>query len=149
MTTRHTFATLLITHGAPTDPDLDELVKAAAPNLVTEHDVSRDVAAKLPIAAGDNPARIRTQSGFAVLCGVNPIQASSGKTIRHRLNRSGDRQANNALWVIATVASAATPPPAPIRSYLARRLYRDPHRGPRRIDSGVSVRPNRMRAWVG
>ena len=83
--------------------DLDELVQLAAPQLVAQHGVSRDVAAKLLIAAGDNPGRIRTECGFAALCGVNPIRASSGKTNRHRLNRSGDRQANNTLWIIAMV----------------------------------------------
>ena len=89
--------------------ELDELVLAAAPHLVAEHGVSRDVAAKLLIAAGDNPDRIRTEAGFAALCGVNPVAASSGKTTRHRLNRSGDRQANNALWVIAMVRLRSDP----------------------------------------
>jgi hypothetical protein len=32
------------------------------------------------------------------LCGTAPIDASSGKHERHRLNRGGDRQANSALW---------------------------------------------------
>ena len=79
------------------------MINIAAPHLVAEQGVSRDVAAKLLIAAGDNPHRIQTEAGFAALCGANPIAASSGKTTRHRLNRSGDRQANNALWVIAMV----------------------------------------------
>ena len=89
--------------------DLDELVALAAPRLVAEHGVSRDVAAKLLIAVGDNSGRIRTESSFAALCGVNPVSASSGKTNRHRLNRSGDRQANNALWVIAMVRLRSDP----------------------------------------
>ena len=89
--------------------DLDELVQIAAPNLVAEQGVSRDVAAKLIIAAGDNAERIRTEAGFAALCGVNPVSASSGKTSRHRLNRSGDRQANNALWIIAMVRLSRDP----------------------------------------
>jgi len=82
---------------------LDKMINIAAPTLAAEQGVSRDVAAKLLITAGDNPHRIRTKSGFAALCGVNPVSASSGRTTRHRLNRSGDRQANNALWVIAMV----------------------------------------------
>jgi transposase len=98
--------------------DLDVLVGLAAPNLVAQHGVSRDVAAKLLIAAGDNPERIRTEAGFAALCGVNPVPASSGKTSRHRLNRSGDRQANNALWVIAMVRLSHDPT---TRAYSARR----------------------------
>ena len=88
---------------------LDEMIAVAAPNLLAELGVSRDVAAKLLITAGDNPDRIRTEAGFAALCGVNPVAASSGKTTRHRLNRSGDRQANNALWTIARVRLSHDP----------------------------------------
>ncbi len=98
--------------------DLDELVQLAAPNLVAQQGVSRDVAAKLLIAAGDNPQRIHTEAGFAALCGVNPVPASSGKTSRHRLNRSGDRQANNALWIIAMVRLSRDPE---TRAYRDRR----------------------------
>ena len=45
---------------------------------------------------------MRTEASFAALCGASPVQASSGRIVRHRLNRGGDRQANNALWRIAT-----------------------------------------------
>ena len=45
---------------------------------------------------------MRSEASFAALCGASPVQASSGQTIRHRLNRGGYRQANNALWRIAT-----------------------------------------------
>ena len=62
------------------------------------HGVGYDVAAKLLVAAGDNPQRLRGEAAFAHLCGVAPLEASSGKTVRHRLNRGGDRQANNALY---------------------------------------------------
>jgi DNA-binding CsgD family transcriptional regulator len=52
-------------------------------------------------AVGDNPDRLRSEASFAHLCGVAPLPASSGKTTgRHRLNRGGNRQANNALWRI-------------------------------------------------
>ena len=120
---------------------LDEMISVAAPNLLAELGVSRDVAAKLLIAAGDNPDRIRTEAGFAALCGVNPIAASSGKTTRHRLNRSGDRQANNALWTIARVRLSHDPTTSAyaerrkteglshreivrcLKRYLARRLH--------------------------
>ena len=97
---------------------LDEVIAVAAPHLVAEQGVSRDVAAKLLIAAGDNPQRIHTEAGFAALCGVNPVAASSGKTTRHRLNRSGDRQANNALWTIARVRLVHDPE---TRAYAERR----------------------------
>jgi len=102
------------THNA----ELDELTTAAAPGLVAQQGVSRDVAAKLLIAAGDNPGRLRTEASFAALCGVSPVRASSGKTNRHRLNRSGDRQANNALWTIARVRLSRDPE---TRAYADRR----------------------------
>ncbi|WP_420876877.1 transposase [Serinicoccus marinus] len=53
--------------------------------------------------AGDNPDRIRSEASFAALCGVSPLPASSGRTDRHRLNRGGDRHANEALWRIIMV----------------------------------------------
>ena len=46
---------------------------------------------------------------FAYLCGVAPIHASSGKTIRHRLNRGGNRQANHALWRIVFTRMSSEP----------------------------------------
>jgi transposase len=61
------------------------------------------VAGALLTAAGDNPARMRNERAFARLCGAAPLEASSGRTRRHRLNRGGDRQANNALWRIVLV----------------------------------------------
>lgn len=51
--------------------------------------------------AGLNPGRLRSEASFATICGACPIPASSGKTVRHRLNRGGDRQANSALHEIA------------------------------------------------
>jgi transposase len=51
--------------------------------------------------AGDNPDRLGSEAAFAALCGVSPVEHSSGKTQRHRLNRGGDRAANSALWTIA------------------------------------------------
>jgi len=53
--------------------------------------------------AGDNPERLKSEAALAALCGTSPLQASSGKTVRHRLNRGGNRSANNALWTIAMV----------------------------------------------
>ncbi len=50
------------------------------------------------VAAGDNPDRMGSEAAFAALCGTSPIEASSGKTVRHRLNRGGNRQANAALY---------------------------------------------------
>jgi transposase len=69
--------------------------------LLTHHGIGPDTAAALLITAGDNPDRLRSEVSFAALCGVNPLEASSDKTTRHRLNRGGDRQANTALYRIA------------------------------------------------
>jgi transposase len=82
------------------DADLKQLVTAAAPGLLELVGVGIEVAGQLLTTAGDNPARMRSEAAFAHLCGVAPIPASSGKTRRHRLNRGGDRGANNALYTI-------------------------------------------------
>ena len=66
-----------------------------------------------PGAAGDNPQRLHTEAAFAHLCGVAPIDASSGLTSRHRLNRGGDRSADQALWRIVMVAWSLNRAPAP------------------------------------
>jgi len=83
------------------DEQLAELVAATAPDLLAVYGVGIDTASLLLVAAGDNPERLRSEAAWAHLCGASPIQASSGKVTRHRLNRSGDRQANHALWRIA------------------------------------------------
>ncbi|WP_370270324.1 transposase [Streptomyces sp. V4I8] len=62
--------------------------------------VGPDSASALLIAAGDNPERLASEASFAALCGTSPVEASSGKTQRRRLNRGGDRQANAALYRI-------------------------------------------------
>jgi transposase len=60
-------------------------------------------AAEMLLLVGDNPERIHSEAAFAKLCGVCPIAASSGKTIRHRLNRGGNRQANAALYRVVII----------------------------------------------
>ena len=82
------------------DAILKPLVKETAPQLVAALGVGTDAASALMVTAGDNPERLRDEAAFAHLCGASPIEASSGKQERHRLNRSGDRQANSALWHI-------------------------------------------------
>jgi transposase len=85
---------------AEIDAILKPMVKETAPELVSTLGIGTDAASALLVAAGDNPQRLRNEAAFAHLCGVSPIDASSGKQHRHRLNRSGDRQANSALWHI-------------------------------------------------
>jgi transposase len=98
--------------------DLDQLVRTAAPSLLAQRGVGVDVAAKLLITAGDNANRLHNDAAFAALCGVSPVEASSGKIRRHRLNRGGDRRANNALWTVAMVRLACD---ADTRAYAERR----------------------------
>jgi transposase len=104
---------------ARTKTRLARITTAVAPALVARKGVGPDTASAILISAGDNPDRLRNERSFAALAGVNPIPASSGKTTRHRLNRSGDRQLNSALWRI-TVVRLATDPRT--RAYLARRI---------------------------
>ena len=63
--------------------------------------VGTETAASLLVAVGDNPERLKSEASFARLCGVAPVPVSSGKTVRHHLNRGGNRDANRALHVLA------------------------------------------------
>lgn len=82
------------------DKRLRPVVATTAPRLSAVHGVGPDVAGQLLATAGDNPHRLRSEAALAHLCGAAPIPASSGRTDRHRLNRGGDRAANNALHTI-------------------------------------------------
>jgi transposase len=64
---------------------LDALTARHAPKLRGLHGVGPDCAAALLITAGDNPQRLHSEAAFAALCGTSPVEASSGKTRRHRL----------------------------------------------------------------
>ena len=94
------------------------LVTGHAPGLPALHGVGADTAALLLIAAGDHPERLRSEAAWAHLCATAPIPASSGKTIRHRLNPAGDRQAGHALWWIVITRMSSCPP---TRAYAGRR----------------------------
>jgi transposase len=103
--------------------DLDTMIGAIvdelAPELVARNSIGRNGAAQLLLTAGDNPERLRSEAGFAALCGVSPVPASSGKTVRHRLNRGGDRAANSALHIIA-IGRLRTD--ARTKTYVAKRV---------------------------
>ena len=104
---------------AELDALTENLVQMAAPPaLLAELGVGVQVAADLLVAAGDNPERFARESSFAASCGVSPVDASSGKQRRHRLNRGGDRQANNALWRIVFIRLRWDPA---TRAYVERR----------------------------
>jgi transposase len=97
---------------------LRPLIRRTAPGLLDVYGVGYDTAAKLLIAAGDNPERLRSEAAWAHMCGVAPIEASSGKTKRHRLNRGGNRQANSAIYHIMLTRLSYD---QRTRDYLARR----------------------------
>lgn len=86
---------------ADLDVMIGKIVDELAPDLVARKAIGHGSAAQLLLTAGDNPERLTSEAGFAALCGVSPVPASSGKTTRHRLNRGGDRAANSALHIIA------------------------------------------------
>jgi transposase len=101
------------------DAALEELVSRAAPQeFLARKGVATQVASALLATVGDNPGRLRTEAGFAALCGASPVDASSGKQVRHRLNRGGDRQANSALWRIVITRMSCDPR---TQAYVARR----------------------------
>ncbi|WP_406486115.1 IS110 family transposase [Streptomyces phaeochromogenes] len=77
-----------------------QAVHRCHPQLLDVIGVGPDSAAALLIAVGDNPERLASEASFAALCGVSPVEQSSGKTQRRRLNRGGNRQANAALYRI-------------------------------------------------
>jgi transposase len=99
---------------------LEDLVaRVAAPEFLASCGAGHLSVAALIAAAGDNPGRITSEAAYAALCGVSPVDCSSGKQERHRLNRGGDRQANSALWRIAVTRIQHDPR---TQEYYARRI---------------------------
>jgi transposase len=106
---------------ATIDEQLGPLVKAAAPELLNIFGVGIDTAAVLLVTAGDNPERITSEGASAMLCGIAPIPATSGKIDnRFRLNSGGDRHANNAIWRIVITRLGQHEPRTV--AYMTRRL---------------------------
>jgi len=104
---------------ADLDALIEPLVASLAPRLLEAHGIGTETAGQLLVTAGDNPERLRSEAGFAMLCGVAPLPASSGKAQRHRLNHGGDRNANRALHIIAISRLRID---ERTRTYAARRL---------------------------
>lgn len=97
--------------------DLTELVRQDTPQLLDLTGVGAVVAATVLIA-WSHPGRVRSDAAMASLAGTCPIPASSGNTVRHRLNRGGDRRLNRALTTITIVRMRVDPA---TRAYVARR----------------------------
>ena len=85
---------------AAVDERLEQITAELVPDLLAECGVGPVCAAQLVVSSGD-PSRMVSEASFAALAGTSPVQASSGQTQRHRLNRGGDRKLNRALHVIA------------------------------------------------
>lgn len=85
------------------DAQIGPPVRQAAPTLPELFGVGPETAGQLLASAEANPERMRPEGAFTHLAGVARIPASSGRTHRHRLNRGGDRAANNALHTIVLV----------------------------------------------
>lgn len=103
---------------ATLDELIEPIVTQLAPQLLQRTGIGIEVAGQLLVTAGDNPDRLHSEAAFAMLCGVSPLPASSGKTQRHRLNRGGDRQANSALH-LAVISRMRMDPKT--KAYVAKR----------------------------
>lgn len=110
-------ALFLEAQAADLETELEELVTAAAPELLAQPGVGVVTAAQILIS-WSHARRIRNEAAFAALAGVAPIPASSGQVVRYRLNRSGDRQLNRALHTIVLSRLMHDPE---TKAYLARR----------------------------
>ncbi|MCD2136356.1 MULTISPECIES: transposase, partial [Rhodococcus erythropolis group] len=96
---------------------LDALVKTNAPELTAAVGVGAVVAATVLIA-WSHAGRVRSEAAFASLAGTCPVPASSGNTVRYRLNRGGDRRLNRALTTVVIVRMRVDPQ---TRTYVERR----------------------------
>lgn len=97
---------------------LGQLVGVAAPRTLALLGLGLVHTAQLLVSAGQNIGRLKGEAAFARICGAAPIPASSGRTVRHRLDPGGDRAANRALHLIAVCRLRHCPR---TRAYAARR----------------------------
>ena len=79
---------------------LAHLVDQLAPGMLAKPGYGPVSCANILVAYSHH-GRFRSEAAFASLAGTAPIQASSGNTCHHRLNRHGDRHLNQALDTIA------------------------------------------------
>jgi transposase len=93
------------------------IVEDLAPGLTRRYGVG-PVSAAQAIVSFSHPGRCSSEAAFAALGGTSPIPASSGQTVRHRLNRGGDRALNRAVHAIAVCRMRSCPRTL---AYVARR----------------------------
>jgi transposase len=127
--------------------EIETLTRKLAPQLLAQPGVGPLAAAQL-LLSWSHPGRISSEAAFARLAGCAPIPASSGQTIRYRLDRSGDRRLNRALHMILVTRRRSHPATIAyierrvqegksrretircLKRYLARNLYRLLEHGP-------------------
>jgi transposase len=97
---------------------IEALSRKLAPQLLDQPGVGPHAAAQL-VLSWSHPGRIRSEAAFARLAGAAPIPASSGQTVRYRLDRSGDRKLNRALHLILVTRKRTHPP---TKVYIERRI---------------------------
>ncbi len=97
---------------------LQTILDTLAPKL-TEHRGIGPISAAKAVVAFSHPGRCRNDAAFAALAGTSPLPASSGRTVRHRLNRGGDRTLNSAIHTIAMNRMRYCPE---TKAYVARRI---------------------------
>jgi transposase len=97
--------------------ELAPIVREHAPELLTIPGCGTIVAARI-VAEVANVTRFSTDAQLALYAGVAPLDASSGRQQRHRLNRTGNRKLNHAIHVIAVTQARIY---APAKDYLARK----------------------------
>jgi transposase len=98
--------------------EIETLTRTLAPQLLEQPGAGPHAAAQL-VLSWSHQGRITSEAAFARLAGAAPIPASSGQTIRYRLDRSGDRKLNRALHMILVTRKRTHP--ATI-AYIERRL---------------------------
>jgi transposase len=91
---------------------LQTIVDQIAPGLTERRGIGAVTAAQA-IVSFSHPGRCRNDAAFAALSGTSPLPASSGKTVRHRLNRGGDRALNRAIHTIAMTRMRCCPTTKP------------------------------------
>lgn len=98
--------------------EIEKLTRALAPQLLEQPGVGPLAAAQV-LLSWSHRGRIRSEAAFARLAGCAPIPASSGQTVRYRLDRNGDRQLNRALHMILVTRRRTHPPTI---AYISRRI---------------------------
>ena len=97
---------------------ISDLLHQSPASVLLEQPGIGPITAAVALTAWSHLGRIRSESAFASLAGVNPIPASSGNTVRHRINRGGDRRLNRALHMAVVTRMRMDPR---TRAYVERR----------------------------